>query len=478
MIKTFEDAVKFLEQFVPDKEHKFPGLLGFERMEYFAELLDNPQFKYPTIHVGGTAGKGSTATIIASILSQHYRVGLYTSPHLISICERIKIFSNNSKSFDFAQDKQKPMNRRDKENISEKEFINLVKDIQPSVEKMGKSKFGPPSYFEIVTAMSFIWFAKQNVDIAVIEVGLGGMYDATNVVKPQVAVVTNVGLDHTEVLGDTVEKIAQDKAGIIKSHIEVISGAKQSAVIQIINAKCKAQSAKLSLLNRDFHYKVENLTMEGSVFDYVGKNTYKGLKLQLLGEHQIENAALAVRTVEVLSNQPIVEEKIRKGLISAFIPGRMEIIKQHPLVMLDGAHNPDKMKALVSSVQTIFPGKKIICILAIKEDKNVQSIAQILLPVCNLVILTRYSIKNDLGTISSYDSYQLFQILKELDGKKNVVIEENLQKALYKGSSYAQENDFILITGSLYLIGEVKKLYEEKGSVRIDAGGRGHTHTV
>lgn len=474
MIKTYSQAVKFLESYIPTPEKKHPGKLGIERMQYLVELLENPQFSYPTIHVGGTSGKGSTATIIASILSTKYKVGLHTSPHLEKITERIKIFSRGP----LAEIARSPLMK----DISDKEFVEMVNEIMPAIKKVEESKLGTPSYFEIVAALAFLYFKKQKVDMAVIEVGMGGRYDATNVIKPRVAVITNVGLDHTEVLGDTVEKIARDKAGIIKGGIQVVSGVTQPAVMRIVKDACKKNNASLSIISRGplaisargplIKYKIRKMDETGSVFDYYGSHTYTNLRLSLLGEHQIENAAIAIRTIEI-SRPPLAisargglikEKDIRKGLSNAFIPGRLEVINRRPLVILDGAHNPDKVKALVRAIRSLFPKQKGIVVLAIKNDKNAKDMLRNLLPVCSQLILTKFHLTTDAGDTFSYTPVELVRIARRLISRaplaisaRGALIKNDPIHAVREAIKSAKADDFILVTGSLYLVGEVRK---------------------
>lgn len=536
MIRTFDEAVKFLEKYIPTPLKKHPGKLGLERMEMLVEFLGNPQLSYPTIHVGGTSGKGSTSTIIASILSQKYKVGLHTSPHLVKITERIKIFSPNWKisplpnfsdahhDFDFGsfgpsiQALQKhslsgrvrpakpalPEGRLATSDISDADFINLTDYIRPFIKKLEISELGAPSYFEIVTAMAFEYFRKAKVDIAVIEVGMGGTYDATNVIKPLIAVLTNVGLDHTEILGDTVEKIASDKVGIIKERIRAVSGVRQKSVVNIVESRIKNQESSLSLLNRDFSYTIKSVTKKGSVFDYYGENVIKDLKLRLLGEFQVVNAALAIRTVELVnqsfisslpnfsdtqphfdfessgpsisalgkhnfssrgqSPKPVLPagrlaiSDIRTGFERAYIPGRMEIIGRKPLVILDGAHNPDKIRALVRSMRTIFPSKKTTAVVAIKNDKNARSMLEILLSICKKAVFTRFKINADTGVIESYNHKMLYSKVKQLGYTIETSIVDDPSEALKVAVAQAGKDDVIIVTGSLYLVGQVKKL--------------------
>ena len=368
MIRTFTDAVKFLESFVRTPEKKHPGKLGIERMKYLVELLGNPQFAYRTIHVGGTSGKGSTSTIIATILAQKYKVGLHTSPHLVRINERIRTYSRPP----LAEIARGGLIK----DISDNDFIDLLNEVYPAIKKIEKSKLGQPSYFEIVTAMAFLYFKKQKVDIAVIEVGMGGRYDATNVIKSDVVVITNVWLDHTEILGTTVEKIAEDKVGIIKQGVKVVTAVKQPSVIKIIENTCKDKDASLSLISRSglIKYEAKKIDENGCVFDYIGEKTYRDLRILLLGRHQVENAAIAIRAIEISRPPLIKEEDIRFGLRQSYIPGRLEIISRNPLVVLDGAHNVEKMKALVVTIKEIFPKKKVKAIIAIKSGKDAKGI--------------------------------------------------------------------------------------------------------
>lgn len=442
MIETKAQAVKFLRGFFPKPEHKFPGSFGLSRMKYLVRILGNPQRSYPTIHVGGTSGKGSTATIIASILSTKYKTGLLTSPHLVSVNERIRI---NGK------------------DISDKDFIDLLNMMIPEIEKMEKTEWGNPSYFEILTAIGFLHFKKQKVDLAVIEVGLGGRVDGTNVIQPEVAVITNVGLDHTEILGNTVEKIASEKAGIIKPGIAVITGVVQPSVIKIIKNTATEQSAQLSLLDRDFHYRIKKIDLSGSIFDYISSKRLKNLKLRLLGRHQVINASLALRAVEMLQLK-LPEKRLlinanRKGLEEAFIPGRLEIVSRQPLVVLDGAHNPDKIKVAVEAIAEIIPDRMAICVLAIKSDKNAGEMIRQLIPSVDSFILTQFSSHTDLGKTLSYDPYVLQQLIRNENQTIKTYVVSNPRQALKNALLMSGENDLILCTGSLYLLGEIRSLF-------------------
>ena len=261
MIKTYEEAVKYLEKFIPTADKRHPGELGIVRMRLLAALLDNPQNKFKTIHVAGTSGKGSTATILANILARKYRVGLHTSPHLERLNERIAI-SDNRKIF---------------REVTNKEFVELTNEIKPKIEKMEKDLL-VPSYFEIVTASAFNFFMKERVDVAVIEAGLGGKVDTTNIINPVISIITNIGLDHTDVLGETVEEIAKDKAKIIKKGITLVTGVRQTRVVNIVKAESRKLRAKSLFLNKDFSVNIRKITEKGTYFDYAGEKNYKNLR--------------------------------------------------------------------------------------------------------------------------------------------------------------------------------------------------------
>ena len=306
------------------------------------------------------------------------------------INERISIFS------------RAPHNRENE--ISDVEFIGLLNEIKTTIWKMEKSELGPPSYFEIVTAMAFLYFEKRKTDFAVIEVGLGGRFDATNVIKPIVSVITNIGLDHTEILGETVEEIAQDKAGIIKRGIKVVVGTDQPSVKKIILQKSLKENAKVFLMNRDFKIDTRKISSDGSVFHYIGKNNYYNLRINLLGRHQIDN--------------------------------------------------PDKMKALVGAIQEIWPERKVIVVLAIKNDKNATEMIDILKPLAQKFILTGYRVVMDQGEIVSYDTDDLAALMGQ---KRKVIIINDPLKAYDEAVNKTAGKDLILATGSLYLLGLIQK---------------------
>jgi len=386
--------------------------LRLDRIKKLLAALGEPQTRFPSIIIGGTAGKGSTSTMIASILTESgLKVGLYTSPHLSKLNERFKI---------------------DNKDISDKELIDLVNAIREFVTC--------ESYFEILTSIAFLWFAKKKIDVAVLEVGMGGRWDATNVVNNKIAVLTNVGLDHTEFLGKSVNSQAWEKVAILKKEGTMVTGVTQSSVIKIVKNYAKAKSAKVIFFR-----------------------ILKKFNLKLLGLHQQANANLAAAAVKAFDPK-IPAKAIRAGLLKAFIPGRLEVIKN---IILDGAHNPIKMKALVASLKQLYPngpkarqprvGKKFITIFSAKKDKDIAKMLKILLPVTKKLIITKFTLSTDAGSFMAADPKLIASITRRLtSGKKIIVVPDPRQALKTAMKQFNNNNNFILVTGSLYLVGEIR----------------------
>lgn len=378
------------------------------------------------MHVAGTSGKGSTAYLINDFLVRAgYTVGLHISPHLQVLTERMQV--NN-------------------QYISERDFIDLVHTIKPLVEEVAKKGYPKPSYFETLVAMSFCYFASKNVDIAIVEVGLGGRLDATNVLKPLVSVITNISLDHTDILGNTLEKIAREKAGIIKEGIDVVSGVTEKNILNIIQQECDKKHASLMLLGRDIILKKNypskfTLSVKGKI--------YRNLTLGFLASYQMENAALAIGVVEMLKKHTIMlnEEAIKATLLYGSFAGRLEIVQKNPLVILDGAHNPAKMKALVNSLTQMMPGQRFVTIVAIKKGKNARAILKELLPITKEFIFTIFHRTTDRGVNLCQDPEALEKIIKKFSPQPLYIIQREI-KGIFK--------DATLVTGSLYLVGEMR----------------------
>ncbi len=407
--------------------------LKLERIFHLLELLDNPHHAYPSIHVGGTSGKGSTSTMISMILTAAgYKTGLHISPHLQIFNERHQI--NNLVA---------PTSR----------LAELYEKIKPAIDKVAvENSFGRPTYFEAQVALAFYQFREEKVDVAVIEVGLGGTLDATNVVPAQVAVLTSVGLDHTAILGDTIEKIATDKAGIIKPGQTVISGFIQPSVSEIVQQRCVKEGARLLELHRDFDFQKKN----GGFKITTPKQVYDGLKVGIKGEFQMANAACAVTAVESLKNFHIPASAIRTGLEHAKLPGRMEIIQQNPVVLLDGAHNPDKMTGVVQAVHNEYPQKRKIVVLGFKSDKATEDILPILLQHVDELIITAFYVK---GLWEPSAPEEIAQQVRSLFPRLPFHIIPDPLDAIKQALKIARPDDLVWVTGSLYLVGDIREYW-------------------
>ena len=492
-IISYQQAVKHLESFIGkiifkvDKDYlKYHDPL--ERMRILLSLLGNPQGKFKSVLVGGTSGKGSTAYLISHILTTAgYKTGVTISPHLQKINERVQING---------------------EQISDEKFTGLATSMIRIIEAMEKMPIGAPSYFEILIAMAFKYFADKKVDVAVVEVGMGGEFDGTNTLNPLIAVLTNVGLDHTNVLGKTVEKIAITKAGIIKGDkrqatsdkLIVVSGVKQPSVVKIIRERSDKAGAELRLLWRDFGYKIKKESLSGMGFDFIShEETLDDLKLSLLGQYQAENASLAIKTILELKKLAclpagrgfnITDKAIRKALKTAFFPGRFEIVRgpvtpsSHPTssvasslraldgtpssratprlsIVLDGAHNPTKMKAFLKSLKKLFPTQKKIFIIGFKFDKDMPKMLKEIVKVADKIIVTEFNRATDMNLHASADALNLKSQISNLKSGIKVTIEKDSGKAMDKAiniliTQYPNNPSVIVVTGSLYLVGEIR----------------------
>ncbi|MEJ5301496.1 MAG: folylpolyglutamate synthase/dihydrofolate synthase family protein [Thermodesulforhabdaceae bacterium] len=402
---------------------------GLNRTEHILERLGNPHVGIKYIHVGGTNGKGSVVAIISSILKAHnYRVGSYTSPHLLRFTERIRI---------------------NWQEIAPSRVVDLYKSVKSVL--MPES---PPTFFEFVTAMAFLYFKQENVDWGVIEVGMGGRLDCTNVITPQVSIITNVGFDHQEFLGTSLAAIAREKAGIIKPGVPVITAARQPVVQSIIKTTSSRLGSDLLVFGKDFNIRKNS----PQTFHYQGwMRTFQNLTLPLIGEHQRENAALALAALEVLEERGVIElreNEVRTGLAETSWPGRAEIISRNPTIVLDGAHNPHGAESLKHILRTYFNYNKLYFIIGIMGDKDVRGILRRLLPQAEAVIFTRprYS--------RAADPEGLKKIARSYISRCYVI--PDVAQAIEYAKSEAGPNDLICITGSLYFIGEVKELFGEQ----------------
>ena len=337
---TLDEALRYIHEVC--WKGTIPGL---ERIQALLDAMGNPERKCKYVHVTGTNGKGSTCAMVASILRKAgYKTGLYTSPYLIRFNERIQING---------------------EQISDADICELTEYVKPFAESI----FERPTEFEMVTAIGFEYFARHKCDIVVCEVGMGGEFDATNVIPaPEAAVICNIGLDHTEVLGDTLEKIAGAKAGIIKPGCDAVLYRERPSVEAVFEERCKALNAPLHKADFDSLHLLSH-SLEGQVFDW---ERFHALRLPLLGEHQLHNAAVALTTARVLQKRgwKITDEQIREGIESVRWPGRFELMRKDPMFIIDGGHNPQCIEALVKNIRDYLPGRELTVLTGVLGDKD------------------------------------------------------------------------------------------------------------
>ena len=411
---------------------------GLETTTKVLTRLGNPHLKYPTAIVAGTNGKGSTAAMLASILSQAgYRTALYTSPHLVRVNERMRV---------------------DGAEISEDDFARAFSDVRQAVESLlaEKALAQVPSFFEFLTATGFHYFAQAGANFVVLEVGMGGRLDATNVTQPRLAVITNVGLDHMEFLGSTLAEIAREKAGVIKPGTPVVSGCERGAAADVVRQRCAEMGAELletetlgglsELQSFEGHY-VFNLSL--------GTESFSGLSCPLLGKFQVKNAVAAVTAAWRLGRDGfrMTPTAIVKGLESTSWPGRLERVLKQPLVLLDGAHNPAAARVLAEFIQEDLAGRRLRLVYASMRDKAIGEISEILFPLAEEVYLTR----PHLPRAATPD-----EILATTQFRpKRLVIEPEPAAAVARACQASSGDDVVIIIGSLYLVGAVKKALVE-----------------
>ncbi|MFH1101511.1 MAG: folylpolyglutamate synthase/dihydrofolate synthase family protein [Methanobacteriota archaeon] len=410
---------------------KFGSKFGLERITMLLDRLGNPQKNFYVIHVTGTNGKGSVCLFLGSIL-QHagYKVGVYLSPHLQRFTERIQVNT---------------------QEISPQELCRLVEQVKPVVEEISLSG-ETPTYFEIVTAMAFLSFSQQQVEYAVVEVGLGGRLDATNVVSPMVSVITTIALEHTDVLGDSLKSIAREKAGIIKQDTPVVTAAKHTA-LEVIETIAKEHNAPLIIVNESSWRRI-NCTMTDQEFLIHGRFKDYPIRTHLLGEYQGENIAVAILTAEQLQMKGVYlsDPDIIEGVSNTVNPGRLEVITQDPIILLDGAHNPQGTEKLKQALTTDFSYSNLILILGILKEKDYPQMVSILAPLAQTIICTRTA------NPRFCDPLILQKTIRELSMNKTVLVEPTIPQAIEHARTLAQPNDLICITGSLFTVGEARTI--------------------
>ncbi len=470
----YPEAIAYLNSFAnyeKNTNYSYRQTLKIARIQNFLSVLGNPQKNLRVIHIAGTKGKGSTCAFVAYILREAgYSVGLYTSPHLNDFRERIRILTlkrhPEAHSLRSVQAPPKDQGVRffapepalsesegelrmtvDFEGrISKQDLSCLVKELKPAINKYNhQSKYGPLSFFEVYTAMAFLYFKQKKTDFVVLETGLGGRLDATNTADSLVCGITPISLEHVQKLGKTLAKISAEKSGIIKKFgAIVISAAQNKNARQVISNRCKKFKADFLQVGRQIKYFKDKFGFKiKGLF-----NTYKNLRIKLIGQHQMANASLAVGIIEALNfyGFNISAQAIRRGLGSTIWPGRVEVIGKDPLVVLDGAQNLASAQVLKNTIRENFKYQKLILVLGISGDKNLAGICKTLEPLADEIILTAAA------THRATDPRKLATYFK-----RKLYLTKSVKEAKLLAKKLAEKKDLILVTGSLFVVGEFRK---------------------
>lgn len=415
----------------------FGSRLGLDTIKKLLSLMGNPQKNLKYIHIAGTNGKGSVSAYVTNILQEAgYKVGLFTSPYLERFNERISINGID---------------------IPDEELARITEMIKEKIDIMIKEGFFHPTSFEVITAMAFQYFYEKNVDYVVLEVGLGGRLDCTNIIDNSlVSVITTISKDHMHILGDSIGKIAYEKAGIIKKDGLVISYPQDQEALQVLQDISKERNAEFIL------YPMENIEIKkindyGAIFDYKYKGEeLKNIDIKMIGEHQIYNAALALTVVFELRKRKLIkidDEHILNGLNKTKWKGRLEVLMRAPIFLIDGAHNVQGVESLKKALK-LFKYDKLILGIGILKDKDVDHMIEKLAPLADTIIITKVPFSE-----RTMSTHELAEKISKYN--KSYVIEEETKKSIEKAIEIANENDLILFSGSLYLIGDVRKIIME-----------------
>ncbi len=404
-----------------------PGLSVIKRL---LRALGNPEGAFAAVHVAGTNGKGSTSAFIESVLGESgLRTGLYTSPHLVRFNERIRVGGVE---------------------VSDEEVVETAGVVKRAAEKEFSSEPATtPTFFEFITAMAFYLFRERGVEVAIVETGMGGRLDATNTITPIVSVITNIGFDHTRHLGSGLESIAMEKAGIIKEGVPVVTAEEDGAASGVLEEAARKHGARLYRMGADF-----GLDMAGgdAGFNYSGiREKYSGLKINLRGAHQYKNASLALAAVECVreTGLPVDAPAIERGLKKAFWPGRLEVMQEAPLVIIDCAHNPSGAAALKDAVKGLFSRRGVILVAGLSEDKDIDGFFAPLMDLTEKVILTMANNER------AADAGLIEERIRRYN--KAVTVEKNVRAAVTSALTEARATDAVLVTGSIFIAGEARE---------------------
>jgi dihydrofolate synthase/folylpolyglutamate synthase len=405
--------------------------LGLERARRFAAALGNPQYAYRTVHVVGTNGKSSTAHFLSAVLSAHgLRVGTYVSPHLVSLADRQLL---------------------DGRPATDQEFFELVRRLRPLAEEVnaGLPQGEEITQFEFLTLVALTYFKEADCDVAVVEAGLGGRCDATSIIRSEVQVLTSIALEHTELLGNDLLSILEEKAAVISRDGKVMAGELAPHLEERLRAICEERGAEVSFLHVDASV-LDSTRDDG--FDVLGlRDFYPDIRLESLGRYQRANAVLAIGAAELFLDRALDGEALRRGLAAARTPGRLEVVSERPLCILDGAHNPAGMEELIASVDHMLGNRRLIGVMAISRDKSAREMVERLAPRCDILFATQSTNARSLA------AEDLAAIVEGLEDAPEVFIDSDACSALRSAYNLASSNQVVLVAGSLYLISDIKR---------------------
>jgi dihydrofolate synthase / folylpolyglutamate synthase len=429
---TYAAALRFLDGLIGiDHPRPVYSDVKLARMRHFLQALGNPHQRLRCVLVAGTKGKGSTAVMISSILQAHgLRVGLTVKPHLIDYRERIQINGH-------------PIPRSD--------VAALVEAIRPAVEAGRALPWGPPTYVEATVGMAFLYFAHQGVDLGVIEVGIGGRLDATNVLDPLVSVITPISYDHTEILGSTLTEIAAEKAGIVRPDGLVVSAPQPAEVAQMIAHVCERQRARLIQVGRDVTVESETVSLAGVRATVRGRRDIYCIRVPLLGRHQAVNAATAIAAIELLAERsvPVGAHAVRRGMAAVRWPARVELIDTQPYTIIDAGHNPASMMALRDTLRELLGGRRLILVFGMLATKDYRSVAALIAPLADVVITTTPDNPHALPAAALADEVRPYT--------PAAIAIPDRRAAVEHARRIVGPEDVLVITGSFYLVGEARE---------------------
>ena len=428
-------------------ERYTPESHNLSRVERLMTGMGNPHNDFRAVHIAGTKGKGSTAAMCEACLrAAGYCTGLYISPHLHTFRERIQVGGNK---------------------IAQEDVVTLVKQARPLIDQIPDV-----TYFEAITAIGFLHFARSDVDVAVVEVGLGGRLDATNVLTPDATVITSLSMEHTYLLGDTLAEIAYEKAGIIKPGIPTVSAPQRAEAIQVLERVGRERESRLIEIGRDWDYQPGPVDLDGQQFT-IKRVSSGGSELDgeywipLIGRHQVENAACAVAALDVLGQQglSLPGDAVQQGLRAVRWPGRMEVLCREPLVVVDGAHNPYSMRVLRAALEEWFPDKRWVVVFGASADKDVAGMLEVLLPISDYVIVTRSDHPRAAAPVELADA-----VARAGAGAE---VSVNVKKSIRRGLAMMDPGSGLLVTGSLHLVADAREEWARNvGSPVPDDDGR------